>query len=161
MNPWLKEKKWEEDKKIFSSTCFRFFSYDFVWFIILTKLGKAFSASVGCTTQTPLSYGVSRVALRWLLYRFSSWLDGFKNWPDFKKLKLLITLYLKVLEAFWYHFWTLTIFHIFAPEITFFRMEFYENFNNFPGGSDAFLTINFLSRFSYRYAVFICWILKL
>ena len=44
----------------------------------------------------------------------------------------LITLGL--LEAFWHHFWTLSIFHVFGTEIIVFWNNFFENIIKFVGG---------------------------
>ena len=63
--------------------------------------------------------------------------------PNFQIQNLLITLDWRLLDAFWCHFWTLSIFHVFACEIIVFWYHFFEKITNFLRGWDAFFVKKF------------------
>ena len=69
------------------------------------------------------------------------------KFPNSQIQNLLITLDLGLLDTFWCHFWTLSIFHVFGSEISFLIPFIFEKITKFLRGWDAFFVKNLPSIF--------------
>ena len=69
------------------------------------------------------------------------------KFPNFQIQNLLITLDWRLLDAFWCHFWTLSIFHVFEAKVIVFWYYFFWKIAKFLRGGYAFSVKKFSSRF--------------
>ena len=78
--------------------------------------------------------------LYWTIWPLGS---VWKNW-------IVHISWLRLLEAFWGHFWTFCVFWVSEAEIIDFWLHFFEKVIMFLRGSQAFPVINFRSPFPWR-----------